>query len=71
MYLRILADILEMLVNGLGNADLTDGDIQCLHQLQSIAIGTVCGSETWHRDTNDTLAVDAKLIEGFHRDKQG
>ena len=71
MYLRILADILKMLGNSLGNTDLTDGDTQRLHQFHRIIIGTVCGSETWHRDTNDTLAVDAKLIEGFHRDKQG
>ena len=71
MYLGILANILEMLGNGLGDADLTDGDTQRLHQLHRIVIGTVCGAETWHRDTDDTLTVDAELIEGFHRYQQG
>ena len=31
---------------------------------------TVGGSETWHRDTNDTLAIKVELIECFHGNEQ-
>ena len=59
-----------MLGNGFGNADLTDGDTQRLHQFQGILIGTIGGSETRHRDTNNALAVNIKFVESFHRHEQ-
>ena len=54
-----------MLSDSLCNANLTDGDTQGLHQLYGIVVGAVSSAETWHRDTDDTLTVKVKLIEGF------
>ena len=64
---RILSDIAEMLGNGLGYADFAHGDAECLHQFQRIIIGTVCGAETWHRDTNDAATVKLQLVESLNR----
>ena len=70
MHFSIMTDILEMLCDSLGNTDLTDGDVQGLHQCHRIVIGAVGRAEAWHRDANDALATDAELIKRLHRDKQ-
>ena len=59
-----------MLGDSLGDADLTDGDTQGQHQLDGIVVGAIGSAETWHRDTDDTLTVQVKFIEGFDSYKQ-
>ena len=64
MGFHIVADILEMLLHGLGDGDFHLRDAQLLHQGDSILVGAVAGAEAWHGDTHNTLAVVAQLIEG-------
>ena len=58
MLLRVLANILKMLGNRLGDANLTDGDAQLLHKRNSIVVRTVGSSEARHRDTDNTVTVE-------------
>ena len=64
--LSILTDILEVLGNGLGDADFLDGYAQSLHQLEGVVIGAIGGAETRHRDTDDALAVESEFVERFY-----
>ena len=70
MLLGIVADVLEMLGDGLGNTDLAYGDAQRLHQLQGVIIRAVGGAEAGHGDADDAAAVEAQLVESLHGDKQ-
>ena len=66
-----MTNILEMLGNSLGNGYLHLRDSQRLHQRGSVVVGAVGSTKTWHRDTDDSLAVQSKLVEGAHADQQG
>ena len=54
-----MANILEMLCDGLGDADFHLRNAQQLHQGHGIVVCAVAGAKTWHRDTHDALAVVA------------
>ena len=60
-----MADILEMLGDGLGDAYLTDGDAKSLHEFDGIVIRTVGSTESRHRDSDDSLTVESQLIESL------
>ena len=65
MHIHIMPDVLEMLSHRLGNADFPDRDTQALHQGHGIVVSTISGTETWHGDTDDTLAIHAQLIKSL------
>ena len=66
----IVIDIAEMLSNSCCNTNLADGNTKCLHQLQSVVIGAIGGSKSWHCDAHDALAVETKLVERLNGNKQ-
>ena len=70
MLLHVVADILEMLRHGLGNADFTPSDAERLHQADSILMRPVGSAEARHGDADDTRARKAETVEGTHSDKQ-
>ena len=63
--------ILEMLGNGLGNADFTNGDAKSLHEFDGIVVCTVGSTESRHRDTNDSLTFEAEFIECLNSYEKG
>ena len=67
----IVADVLEVLCDGLCNIDFTQGDTKTLHEGECVVIGAVGGTEARHRDADDTLTVVAQLVEHLHTDEQG
>ena len=68
---RIVADVLEVLGDGLGYAYLANGHSQLLHQLQGVLMRAVGCAEAGHGDADDTPPVKAQLVESLDRDKQG
>ena len=66
-----MSDVLEVLRDTLGDADLTDGHSQGIHQADGIVIGTVSGTEARHGDADDTFSVHAELVESLHTNQQG
>ena len=70
MHILILTDILEMLGDSLGDTDLTDGDTQGLHEFDGIVVGAVGSTETWHRNTDDSLTIEVEFIERLYGNEQ-
>ena len=71
MVRHVVPDVLEMLSDGLDNADFTLLDLQQRHQLQGVLVGAVGGSEARHRDADNAVAVEAEFVERPDGDQQG
>ena len=65
-----MADILEMLSDSLGDTYLTDGDAKSLHEFDGIVICTVGSTESRHRYSDDSLTVEAQLVESLYGNKK-
>ena len=70
MLVLTVSDILKVLGDSLGDADLTDGHAKGLHQLHGIVMRAVCRTEAWHRDADDALTVKAEFVESLHGHEQ-
>ena len=70
MHVLVVADVFKVLGDSLGDAYLADRHLQGLHQFHCVVVGTVGGAEARHRDADDTLTVEAQLVEGLHRHEQ-
>ena len=66
MHTGILTDVLKVLGYSLGDADFLNGNTKTLHQRDGIVVGSVCGSESRHSDTYDTLSVHFEFIKSFY-----
>jgi len=70
LYFRIVSNILKMLQYSLFNRNFFQCRSEFLCQFDSIIIGSVCRTKTWHRHTHDSFTVKVQLIECTDRDKQ-
>ena len=70
MDIDIMTDILEMLFDSRYDTDLPEGDAQRLHQVDSVHISTVTGTESRHGHTDDPLPVEMELIKGTHHHQE-
>ena len=62
----VVVDIMEVLSDGSSNGYLQLLDAQRLHKRSCIIVGAVGSAKAWHRDTDNTLAVESYLIKGTH-----
>ena len=68
---RVLADVLEMLEDGIADPDFHRGDAQPVHQLPGVGVRPVRSAEAGHGDGIDALAVISQAVECFAYYQQG
>ena len=55
----VVTDILKVLGHALGNAYLSDGDAETLHELDGIGVSSVGSAETGHGHTDNSAAIES------------
>ena len=70
MYRRVVADVLEMLLNALCYRYLIHSHSEALHECYGIGMRAVRRAESRHGDADDALARQLHLVEGVDADEQ-
>ena len=66
-----MRDVLEMLLAGRYDRDLTQGSAEGFHQVCGVALGAYGRSESRHGHCHDPFAGPSKLVKGHYRYQEG